>query len=102
MKISIKALSACSIADHTVIIFFSDNGGNMYDRIHEKTKFGDTYTTAPTSNAPLRGGKATVFEGGIRVSSIIVWPGLTKPVTRSDAMIQSTDFYPTILEIFLF
>ena len=85
------------IADNTVIIFFSDNGGNMYDRIKEATKSGEKYIADPTSNAPLRGGKATVFEGGIRIPSIIVWPGLTKPGTRSNAMIQSTDFYPTIL-----
>jgi len=85
------------IANNTVIIFFSDNGGNMYSSISETTKNGVKYTADPTSNAPLRGGKATVFEGGIRVPSIIVWPGLTKPGTRSDAMIQSTDFYPTIL-----
>ena len=69
----------------------------MYDHLKETTKDGTDYTTFATSNAPLRGGKATVFEGGIRVPCIIVWPGITTAGTRSEAMIQTTDFYPTIL-----
>ena len=85
------------IADETAIIFISDNGGNMYSGVNETTKSGKKYVTYATSNAPLRGGKATVFEGGIRVPCIIVWPGITTPGTRSEAMIQTTDFYPTIL-----
>ncbi len=86
------------IADHTAIIFFSDNGGNMYNHLPETTKDGKKYTTFATSNAPLRGGKACVFEGGIHVPCVIVWPGITHPGTKSDAMIQTTDFYPTILK----
>lgn len=85
------------IANNTVIIFISDNGGNMYNHLNETTKDGKKYVTAATSNAPLRGGKATIFEGGIRVPCVVVWPGMTRPGTRSDAMIQTTDFYPTIL-----
>jgi arylsulfatase A-like enzyme len=85
------------IADHTAIIFMSDNGGNMYDHLKETTKDGKPYTTFATSNAPLRGGKATVFEGGIREPCVVIWPGVTKPGTRSKVIIQSTDFYPTIL-----
>lgn len=76
------------IADRTAIIFISDNGGNMYNEIDD---------TTPTCNAPLRGGKATMFEGGTRVPCVVVWPGVTKPGSRSDAIIQTTDFYPTIL-----
>lgn len=85
------------IADNTVIIFYSDNGGNMYNHLRETTKDGEKYTTFATSNAPLRGGKASMYEGGIHVPCVIVWPGITHPGTRSDAMIQTTDFYPTIL-----
>ncbi len=54
--------------------------------------------TTPTSNAPLRGGKATMFEGGTRVPGVIVWPGITAAGSRSDALIQSEDYYPTLLE----
>ena len=85
------------IADHTAIIFISDNGGNMYDHVKQTTSDGKAYTTFATSNSPLRGGKATMFEGGTRVPCIVVWPGLTKAGTRSEARIQTTDFYPTIL-----
>ena len=87
------------IADRTAIILFSDNGGNMYINVPESTTDGTEYTTFPTDNAPLKGGKATMFEGGIRVPCVIVWPGLTSPGTKTDARIQSTDFYPTLLNL---
>lgn len=86
------------IADRTAIIFYSDNGGNMYDYLPETTKDGKKYTSTATCNAPLRGGKATVYEGGIHIPCVIVWPGITHPATRSNVMVQSTDFYPTILK----
>lgn len=85
------------IADRTIIIFFSDNGGNMYNGIPERAADGTEYVALPTSNAPLRGGKATMFEGGIRVPCVVVWPGVTAAGGRTDAMIQSPDLYPTIL-----
>lgn len=85
------------IADRTAIIFIADNGGNMYNYLPETTKDGRKYTSTATDNSPLRGGKATMFEGGIRVPCVVVWPGVTRPGTRTDAMIQTTDFYPTIL-----
>ena len=86
----LDALDRLGIADHTAIVFFSDNGGNMYDRVDG---------TTPTSNAPLRGGKATVYEGGTRVPCIISWPKLTAPGSRSAMLVQSTDFYPTFISL---
>jgi len=85
------------IADRTLIVFFSDNGGNMYNGIEEMDAAGNLFVTPPTSNRPLRGGKATVYEGGIRVPCVVVWPGVTQPGSRSDVLTQSTDFYPTLL-----
>jgi arylsulfatase A-like enzyme len=82
----LDAIDKAGLADETVIVFFSDNGGNMY------AKVDDTY---PTSNRPLRGGKATIFEGGIRGPCIIAWPGVTEPGSRCDEPIQASDFYPT-------
>ncbi|MBT3200030.1 MAG: sulfatase [Phycisphaerales bacterium] len=79
------------LAERTVIIFISDNGGNMYNRIP-----ADGNVT-PTSNSPLRGGKASMYEGGFRVPCIVAWPGVTKPGARSDEIIQASDFYPTLL-----
>ena len=86
----LDALDRLGIAERTAVVFFSDNGGNMYSSVDG---------TVPTSNKPLRGGKATVYEGGVRVPCIVNWPQLTKPGSRSDAIIQSTDFYPTFLEL---
>ncbi len=82
-------LDRLQLTDNTIIIFTSDNGGNMYNEVDGES---------PTSNAPLRGGKATMFEGGTRVPCVIVWPGKTTADSASDAMIQSEDFYPTLLD----
>jgi arylsulfatase A-like enzyme len=86
--ILLNALDRLGLADKTIIIFTSDNGGNMYDEIDG---------TTPTSNAPLRGGKATLFEGGTRVPCVIAWPGVTVGGSRSEVVIQSEDYYPTLL-----
>jgi arylsulfatase A-like enzyme len=85
----LDALDRLHLSEKTLIIFTSDNGGNMYNEVDG---------TTPTSNRPLRGGKATMFEGGTRVPCVMVWPGVIQPGTRSDALIQSEDYYPTLLE----
>ena len=74
----LDTLDRLNLAEKTIIIFASDNGGNMYNQVDG---------TTPTSNAPLRGGKATVFEGGVRTPLVIAWPGLTAAGTRSDALV---------------
>ena len=86
----LDAIDRLKIADDTIIVFFSDNGGNMYNEVDG---------TTPTSNRPLRGGKASMWEGGVRVPCVIAWPGDTKPASRCDAVIQSDDFYPSLLEM---
>lgn len=85
------------IADRTIIVFTSDNGGNISSLISETTKNGESYSAAPTDNSPLRGGKATVFEGGIRVPCVVIMPKVTTLDTKSNVVIQTTDFYPTLL-----
>ena len=85
----LDGLDSMGIADNTIIIFTADNGGNMYNEVDG---------TTPTSNRPLRGGKATMFEGGTRVPCVVVWPGIAEPGSRSDAIVQSEDFYPTLLD----
>ncbi|MCM2370987.1 sulfatase [Aporhodopirellula aestuarii] len=86
----IDALDRLGIADNTIVIFASDNGGNMYNAVDDSTA---------TSNAPLRGGKATMYEGGVRGPGVVVYPGVVEPGSRSDEVIQSADFYPTLLEL---
>jgi len=93
----LDAVDDQGLADRTIIVFTSDNGGPMYDGIRETDAAGNEYITTPTSNSPLRGGKGTIFEGGIRVPLVVVWPGVTPPDSRSDALTQLTDFYPTLL-----
>ncbi len=76
-------LEELNIADQTVVIFASDNGG----------------WEGVTSNAPLRAGKASAYEGGIRVPLVIKWPleGMQGCVVSEP--VTSTDFYPTVLEM---
>jgi len=93
----LDAIEAQGMERNTVIIFISDNGGNAYSNLKESDASGKKYKTYPTSNAPLRGGKATLWEGGIRVPCVVVWPGVTRPGTTSDAIIQTSDFYTTLL-----
>jgi arylsulfatase A-like enzyme len=95
----LDAVDAAGIADNTVFVFFSDNGGNMYNGITETDADGKSFVTVPTSNRPLRGGKGSMYEGGIRVPAVISWPGMTLPGSKSDTRIQSTDLYPTILKM---
>jgi arylsulfatase A len=72
-------LDGKKLAENTLVIFVSDNGGEM------------NYT----SNAPLRAGKGTLYEGGIRVPMIARWPGKIEPGTTNDTRFTSMDFLPT-------
>ncbi|MFQ5731584.1 MAG: sulfatase, partial [Planctomycetaceae bacterium] len=86
-----KKLDELKLADNTVLVFFSDNGG-LYRRFDEKG-------TAVMSNHPLRDEKGSVYEGGIREPCIIRWPGVIKPGSECSTPISSVDFWPTIAEI---
>jgi len=61
----------------------------MYNRVDD---------TTPTNNAPLRGGKGTIYEGGVREPCLVVWPGHVKPNSVSHDVITSVDFFPTFLD----
>lgn len=81
------ALERLGLAENTIVIFMSDNGGLCTSEGH------------PTSNLPLRAGKGWLYEGGIREPMCVVWPGVVKAGTECDAPVISTDFYPTMLEM---
>jgi arylsulfatase A-like enzyme len=85
----LKKLDDLKLADRTIVIFTSDNGGLA-------TLEG--MATAPTINAPLREGKGYLYEGGIRVPLIVKAPGLTKPGSTTAMPACSIDFFPTLLE----
>lgn len=79
----LKVLEDLKLADNTIIVYTSDNGG----------------LKGVTSNAPLRAGKGSAYEGGVRVPLIITWPGVTKPGSTCEVPVIGTDFFPTLLEI---
>ena len=83
----LEALEEAGVADETVVIFTSDNGGLS------------TAEGSPTCNAPLCEGKGWMYEGGTREPLIVKWPGVVKGGSESDAVVTTPDFYPTILEM---
>jgi arylsulfatase A-like enzyme len=72
-----------SLEQNTLIIFMSDNGGPTPENL--------------SSNAPLRGYKGQVYEGGIRVAFMMQWPGKIPPKQVSDSPVISLDLFPTTL-----
>ncbi len=94
----VEAVDKAGLAERTIIIFFSDNGGFAYPPKNETQPPGYAHIPA-TSNAPLRSGKASIYEGGTREPLIVVWPGHTQPDSVTDALFSSVDFFPTILEM---
>ena len=89
-----RTLDELKLADNTVLIFTSDNGGvGGYVREGIK-KGGDT-----TDNAPLRSGKGSLYEGGTREPFVVRWPSVTKPGSTCDVPTIHVDIYPTMLEL---
>ena len=95
----LDALDAEGVTDETIIIFYSDNGGNIHCGLEETDASGEKFVTPITSNYPLRGGKGGIREGGIRVPAVLAWPGVSKPGSRNSTRIQANDLYPTILKM---
>ena len=86
----LDALDELGLAENTVVFFTSDNGGVSWREVEG----------APvTSNLPLRNGKGSVYEGGTREPLVVAWPGQVEPGSRSDAIVQSIDYHPTVLEM---
>jgi arylsulfatase A len=79
----VRKLAELHLAKRTVVVFTSDNGGE--GRV--------------TSNAPLRGAKSELYEGGIREPLLIRYPGVARPGSVCSTPVASMDFYPTFLEI---
>jgi arylsulfatase A-like enzyme len=78
------------IAENTIILFMSDNGG-----LSAHARGGEPHT----HNLPLASGKGSVYEGGIREPMLVKWPGKVAPNTISEEYVIIEDFYPTILEM---
>lgn len=82
-------LQARGLADRTLVIFASDNGGYT-NPWREKV---------PTDNWPLRSGKGSLYEGGIRVPLIVRLPGVTPAGATCEAAVTCADLLPTIVEL---
>ena len=106
-------LDALGLSENTIVIFTSDNGGNVHSnsgtdaKSRKREALGHTPRDwrkwagdrPPTSNAPLRDGKGRLYEGGTRVPLMVRWPGRIAPAATSDAIVGCHDFYPTILDL---
>lgn len=79
----LATLDRLKLAENTVVILFSDNGG----------------LSRVTNNAPLRGGKQELYEGGIRVPLIVKWPGHVPEKSTSAQPVISHDLFPTLLDL---
>ena len=76
-------LAELNLTGRTLVIFTSDNGGRV----------------PTTANLPLRLGKASAYEGGVRVPLIVSWPGVTQPATVSVAPVITLDLFPSLVEM---
>lgn len=95
----IESVDSTGLRNDTIFVFFSDNGGVHWPLTKPGLMHPEFEQIPATSNAPLKGGKATLYEGGTREPCIVVWPGHTKPGSVSSELIQSIDFYPTLLQM---
>ncbi|MBS0211288.1 MAG: sulfatase [Planctomycetes bacterium] len=77
----LKKLDETGVADRTIVIFTSDNGGLIN----------------VTGNQPARVGKGSAYEGGVRVPLIVRWPGVIKPGSTCDVPVMTIDLLPTVM-----
>jgi len=78
----LDTLDRCGLADNTIVVFTSDNGGERFSK-----------------NWPLRGEKGDLLEGGVRVPLLVRWPAVIKPRSVSLQVSMSMDFLPTFAAI---
>ena len=79
----IESLSTNNLAENTLVVFTSDNGGQL---------------NVGAENGPLRDGKQSVYEGGLKVPTALAWPGRIAPGNTTDRIALSMDLFPTLVE----
>jgi len=88
----VQALKDAGVAENTAIILTSDHGGLSTRGLENKRALA-------TSNAPLRQGKGSIFEGGTRVPLVVKWPEKIEAGAKSSVQVTGVDHYPTMLAI---
>ncbi len=84
-------LNSADSTKNTIVVFASDNGGYIGpDKLKDRT-------IPVTNNAPLRSGKGSLYEGGIRVPLMIRWPGITPASATCHEPVILTDLFQTLL-----
>lgn len=78
-----QTLAETNLAKNTLVIFTSDNGGQL---------------NVGANNGPLRDGKQSMYEGGLKVPACAVWPDRIEPGSRSDEAAMTMDLFPTVCE----
>ncbi|MGB0419146.1 MAG: sulfatase [Opitutales bacterium] len=100
----LDALEAAGIADNTIVILTSDNGGTVHSGYKAAAYWGngtkeEILYTPITSNAPLKGSKGTIYDGGTACPLFVVWPGVVSPGSYSDGFFSGVDIFPTVVEM---
>ena len=92
----------------TIVENLDRNIGRLIDLLQEKKLFDNTFIFFVTDNGglfkvtkqrPLRAGKGSYYEGGIRIPAFVVWPGRIRPGQVSEVPITNLDIFPTLLEL---
>jgi arylsulfatase A-like enzyme len=86
-----ETLKRLNLDENTVVIFTSDNGGEVGGE--------NRRTFDCTDNSPLRLGKGSAYEGGVRVPTIVRWTGITRSGSVCDVPITGEDYFPTLVEL---
>jgi arylsulfatase A-like enzyme len=79
-----SVLKETALDENTIVVFTSDNGGQI---------------DVGANNGPLRDGKQSMYEGGLKVPTCVVWPGQIEPGTRCDDVLLTMDLFPTLSEV---
>ncbi|XP_044143206.1 steryl-sulfatase isoform X2 [Bufo gargarizans] len=88
----VSELHRNKLQDNTLVYFTSDNGGHL----EEVSSSGEVHGGY---NGIYKGGKATNWEGGIRVAGLLYWPGVIKPETVIDEPTSNMDIFPTVVQL---
>ncbi len=99
VKQVLDLLRELNLEDNTIVFFTGDNGGQdrFKSKQHPRGFFGPNVD--PKTGVEFRGGKGSLYEGGLRIPFIVRWPGKIKPGQVSDLLFNQVDILPTLVEL---